>query len=94
MGVYTNGTIYGFSIFVDDIVYKEVYEHPVLLHNIMDFRNAYNMLSEYDLKKASFSFYCECSSTCENSKPFISSFPVSKDNVISYLNKSENILPS
>lgn len=94
MGIYTNGVIYGFSIFVDEIVYKEVYDHPVILDNINSFRNAYNLLTEDQLKKAIFSFYCEFSSTCENSKAFISSFPVSKEYLLDYLTKSENILPS
>jgi hypothetical protein len=93
MGIYTNGVIYGFSIFIDDLIYKEVYEKPVDLENINHFRNAYNMLNEDQINKASFSFYCEFSSTYENSKPFISSYPVSKDRLVKYLTKSELTIP-
>jgi len=92
MGMYTNGIVYGFSIMVEEIIYKEVYEQPVNLENINHFRNAYNMLTQDQLNKASFSFYCEFSSTYENSKSFISSFPVSKDSLVKYLTKSENLL--
>jgi hypothetical protein len=41
---------------VDEIIYKEVYEQPVNLENINHFRNAYNMLTQDQLNKASFLF--------------------------------------
>jgi len=93
MGVFSNGSIYGFSILADNIVYKDVSEHPVRLNNIMNFRNAYNMLSEDELKKAIFYFYCEASSSyCHGVEgPFVAPFPVSKENVLAYLNKSDGI---
>jgi hypothetical protein len=87
MGIYSNGVIYGFSIFVDELIYKEVYDHPVDLQNIIHFKNVYNKLSQEQLEKATFSFYFEASSTyCHGEESFISPFPVSKDAIVSYLN--------
>jgi hypothetical protein len=94
MGIYTNGVIYGFSILVEGFTYRQVYENPVSLENINHFREAYNLLTEEQLNNAIFSFYCEFSSTFEDSKPFISSYPVSKEYVLSYLTKSELALAS
>ena len=93
MGTYDNGVIYGFSIFVDESLYKEVYEHPVILQNIMNFRNAYNTLSQEQLDRATFNFYLEASSTyCHGvEEPFISPFPVSKDDVVKYLSKIDGV---
>ena len=88
MGIYSNGVIYGFSIFVDEFIYKEVYDHPVDLQNIIHFKNAYTKLSQEQLDKATFSFYFEASSTyCHGEESFISPFPVSKDAIVSYISK-------
>ena len=92
MGIYANGAIYGFSIFVDELSYKKVYEQPVLLQNIMDFRNAYNTLSQEQLEKATFNFYFEASSAyCHGLENFITPFPVSKDAVVKYLAKIDGV---
>jgi hypothetical protein len=73
---------------VDEIIYKEVYEQPVNLENINHFRNAYNMLTQDQLNKASFSFYFQASSSYYHGvEEFVTAFPVSKDAIVSYLSK-------
>lgn len=84
MGIYSNGSIFGISIYnfkdddVSNILFEEKYDEIMSHEQLRQARLFYDLL--YDKKNIHFKIYTECSSTLSNNKEtFMEWHPLSLD---------------
>jgi len=78
MGIYSNGDVYGISLFLNNtIIFERKYEEKILSNQILEIKEFFEKLSFEDKNKLLISFYTSCSSTYNitGSESFMSWLP-------------------
>ena len=64
MGIYSNGDVYGVSLFLNNtIIFERKYDEKLLSNQILEIKEFYEKLSFEDKNKLLISFYTSCSSS-------------------------------
>lgn len=78
MGIYSNGTIYGVSLYLDNrSIIERTYEQKMTGPQIQEIKNLYNSLSIEDKHNITVRFYTSAVTTCDpcSTSPFMTWFP-------------------
>jgi len=81
MGIYSDGKIYGISLFLSDVIlYMKKYPYEMGLLEITEIRNFYETLSEQERLQLEFLFWVKSSTTYEPTVPneYMHSVPVNR----------------